>query len=205
MTGVLNHWSADEVADLHAADLSLQEALLVAPGNMRVRGAQCQMMRALRQFDAAVKACGEFAQSFPTYAFLHKEMGYDKLMLGQPSEALAEFTEADRLAPNSQLRWSWQQGMGMIYLMEGQDQKAIEWLARATLLAPNAGYPAAYLASAYALVGRDQEAREALAHYLEIWPNTTLETFRPSIGTAAFNSKMQRVLEGLRLAGLPAE
>jgi hypothetical protein len=57
--------------------------------------------------------------------------------------------------------------------------------------------------NAYALVGREQEAREALAHYLKLWPNTTLETFRPSIGTAAFNSNMQRVLEGLRLAGLP--
>jgi DNA-binding winged helix-turn-helix (wHTH) protein len=203
VTGVLNHWSSDEVADLHAADLVLRDALLVAPGNMRVRGAQCQFLRGMRQFEAAVKACGEFAQSFPTYAFFHKEIGYDKLMLGQPNEALAEFTEADRLAPDSQLRWSWQQGMGMIYLMEGQDQKAIEWLARAALQAPNAGYPAAYLASAYALVGRDQEAREALAHYLKLWPNTTLENFRPSIGTAAFNSKMQRVLEGLRLAGLP--
>jgi DNA-binding winged helix-turn-helix (wHTH) protein len=203
VTGVLNHWSGDEVADLHAADIVLQDALLLAPVSMRVRGAQCQMMRALRQFEAAIKACGEFAQSFPTYAFLHKEMGYDKLMLGQPTEAFAEFVEADRLSPDSQLRWSWQQGMGLIYLMEGQDQKAIECLGRAALEAPNAGYPAAYLASAYALVGRDQEAREALAHYLKLWPNTTLETFRPSIGTAAFNNKMQRVLAGLRLAGLP--
>jgi hypothetical protein len=52
-------------------------------------------------------------------------------------------------------------------------------------------------------VGREQEAHEALAHYLKLWPNTTLQNFRPSIGTAAFNSNMQRVLEGLRLAGLP--
>jgi hypothetical protein len=42
-----------------------------------------------------------------------------------------------------------------------------------------------------------------LAHYLKLWPNTTLKSFGPTIGTAAFNSKMQRVLEGLRLAGLP--
>ena len=63
--------------------------------------------------------------------------------------------------------------------------------------------PVAYLAAAYALAGREQEAREALGHHLKLWPNTTLKTFEPSIGTAAFNSKMQRVLEGLRLAGLP--
>ena len=101
------------------------------------------------------------------------------------------------------MRWTWNQGIGLIYLMQGQDQKAIEWLSLAALEAPNAGHPAAYLASAYALVGREQEAREVLAHYLKLWPNTTLKTFRPSIGTAAFNSNMQRVLEGLQLAGLP--
>jgi len=203
VTGVLNHWSGDEVADLHAADLALQDALLIAPGSMRVRGAQCQILRAMRQFEPAIKACSELAQSFPEYAFLHKEIGYDKLMMGQPDEALAEFLEADRLQPNSQLRWSWQQGIGLVYLMAGQDQKAIEWLSRAALEAPNAGNPVAYLASAYALVGREQEAREAVVHHLKLWPNTTLKTFEPSIGTAAFNSKMQRVLEGLRLAGLP--
>jgi DNA-binding winged helix-turn-helix (wHTH) protein len=203
VTGVLNHWSDDAVADLHAADLALQDALLIAPGNMRVRGAQCQILRAMRQFEAAIKACGELAQSFPEYAYPHKEIGYDKLMMGQPNEALAEFLEADRLAPDSQLRWSWLQGMGLVYLMQAQDQKAIELLSRAALEAPNAGHPVAYLASAYALVGREPEAREALSHYLKLWPNTTLKTFGPTIGTAAFNSNMERVLEGLRVAGLP--
>jgi len=203
VTGVLNHWSVDEVADLHAADLTLQDALLIAPGNVRVRGAQCQILRAMRRFEAAIKACSELAQSFPKYAYLHKEIGYDRLMMGEPNEALAEFLEADRLAPDSQLRWSWQQGIGLIYLMGEQDQKAIEWLSRAALEAPNAGHPAAYLASAYALVGREQEAHEALGHYLQLWPNTTLKSFGPTIGTAAFNGKMERVREGLRLAGLP--
>jgi tetratricopeptide (TPR) repeat protein len=203
VTGVLNHWSNDAVADLRTADLALQEALLIAPGSMRVRGAQCQILRAMRQFEAAIKACGEIAQNFPEYAYPHKEIGYDKLMMGKPDEALAEFLEAERLAPDSQLRWSWLQGIGVVYLMQGQDQKAIEWLSRSALDAPNAGSPVGYLASAYALVGREQEAREALGHYLKLWPKTTLKTFGPTIGTAAFNSKMERILEGLRLAGLP--
>jgi len=186
-----------------AVDLALQDARLIAPENMRVRGAQCQILRAMRQFEAAIKACTELAQSFPDYAFSHKEIGYDKLMMGQPDEALAEFLEADRLSPDSQLRWSWQQGIGLIYLMQKQDQKAIEYLSRAALEAPNAGFPVAYLASAYALVGREPEAREALGHYLKLWPNTTSKSFGPTIGTAAFSSNMERVLEGLRLAGLP--
>jgi DNA-binding winged helix-turn-helix (wHTH) protein len=201
--GVLNHWSDDAIADLRAADLALQDALLIAPRSMRVRGAQCQILRAMQQFEAAIKACSELAQSFPEYMFPHKEIGYDKLMMGQPDEALAEFLEADRLAPDSQLRWSWLLGIGLVYLMQGQDQKAIEWLSRATLEAPNAAHPVAYLASAYALAGREQEARQALDHYLKLWPQTTSKNFKPSIGTAAFNRRMERVMEGLRLAGLP--
>jgi DNA-binding winged helix-turn-helix (wHTH) protein/tetratricopeptide (TPR) repeat protein len=203
VTGVLNHWSDDAVADLHTADLALQDAIAIAPGSMTARGARCQILRAMRQFEAAIKACSELAKSFPEYAFPHKEIGYDRLMMGQPDEALADFLEADRLAPDSQLRWSWQQGIGLAYLMQGQDQKAIEWLSRAARAAPNAGHPTAYLASAYALVGREQEAHDALGHYLKLWPDTTLKTFGPTIGSAAFSSNMQRVLEGLRLAGLP--
>ena len=202
-TGVLNHWSGDVIGDLHAADLALQDAVRIAPESMIVRGAQCHVLRAMRQFEAAIRTCSEAARSFPNYPFLHKEIGYNRMMLGQLDEALAEFLEADRIAPDSRMRWSWNQGIGLIYLMQGQDQKAIDQLSRAALEAPNAGHPAAYLASAYALVGREQEAREALDHYMKLWPNTALNNFGPMVGTAAFNSKMERVLEGLRLAGLP--
>ena len=202
-TGVLHHWSSDEVADLHAADLALQDALSLAPENKRVHGAQCQLLRAMRRFEAAIKVCSELAQNFPDYAYPHKEIGYDRLMMGQPDEALAEFLEADRLAPHSQLRWSWQQGAGLVYLMQARDQEAIDWLSRAAREAPSVGDPTAYLASAYALLGREQEAHEALDHYRKLWPDATLKTLSPRIGTAAFNNKMERVLQGLRLAGLP--
>jgi DNA-binding winged helix-turn-helix (wHTH) protein/tetratricopeptide (TPR) repeat protein len=202
VTGVLNHWSSDVAADLHTANLTLQDAIHMAPDSMSVRGAQCHILRAMRQFESAIGVCGDAAKSFPQYAFLHKEIGYNRLMLGQLDDALAEFLQADRIAPDSRLRWSWYQGAGLVYLMEGQDSKAIDQLSRAALEAPNAGHPAAYLAAAYALVGREQEAREALDHYMKLWPKTALNNFGPMVGTAAFNSKMERVLKGLRLAGL---
>jgi DNA-binding winged helix-turn-helix (wHTH) protein len=180
VTGVLNNWSRDVAADLQAANLTLQEAMRIAPEDMMVRGAQCHVLRAMRQFEAAIKVCGQSAKNFPKYPFLHKEIGYNELMLG----------------------WSWNQGIGLVYLMQGEDQKAIERLSRAALEAPNAGHPSAYLASAYALVGREQEARDAMDHYMKLWPQMSLANFGPTVGTAAFNAKMVRVREGLRLAGL---
>ena len=65
VAGVLNHWSVDEVADLHAADLAVQDALLIAPGSERVRGAQCQILRAMRQFEAAIKAAANSLRASP--------------------------------------------------------------------------------------------------------------------------------------------
>jgi DNA-binding winged helix-turn-helix (wHTH) protein len=202
VTGVLNHWSKDVGADLQAANLALEEAKRIAPDDIAVGGAQCHVLRAMRQFESAIKVCGKLAQTFPKYSFLRKEIGYNELMLGRLDEALAEFQEADRIAPDSRLRWTWYQGMGLIYLMQGQDQKAIEQLSLAALEAPDAGHPAAYLASAYALMGREQEARAALGHYMKLWPKTSLNNFGPTVGTAAFNAKMERVREGLKLAGL---
>jgi hypothetical protein len=38
---------------------------------------------------------------------------------------------------------------------------------------------------------------------LKLWPKTSLDNFGPMVGTAAFNGKMERVIKGLRLAGLP--
>lgn len=203
VTGVLNHWSDDVVADIHAADQASQQALRIAPDSKVARGAQCHILRAMLQFKAAIGVCGELARSFPQYPFARKELGYDRMMLGQFDEALAEFREADRIAPDSRLRWSWNLGIGLIYLMQGQDREAIEQLSRAVLEAPDAGHPAAYLASAYALTGREQEARDTLGHFMRLRPKVSLSNFGPLIGTAAFNSKMERVREGLRLAGLP--
>ena len=201
-TGVLNRWSDDVAADLRTADLTLSEAMRVAPGSVKVGGAQCHVLRAMRQFETAIRVCGEMAKRAPNDPFLRKEIGYNRLMLGQLDEAMAEFLEADRIAPNSRLRWTWNQGIGLIYLMRGQDQKAIDSLWSASLEAPGAGHPVAYLASAYALVGREQDARDALEHYVRLWPKTSLSNFGPTIGTAAFNARMVRVREGLRLAGL---
>src|SRR5579871_1516183 len=70
-TGVLNHWSNDVVTDLHAADQALQNAVRIAPNTMIVRGAQCHILRAMRQFEAAIKVCSEVAHDFSKYPFPH--------------------------------------------------------------------------------------------------------------------------------------
>jgi adenylate cyclase len=65
----------------------------------------------------------------------------------------------------------------------------------------NPSYPAVYrcLASAFAHLGRDAEARDAGAHLLEVDPNFTISAWIARGGQS--NAKLQ--IEGLRKAGLP--
>jgi hypothetical protein len=59
------------------------------------------------------------------------------------------------------------------------------------------------LAATYAYLGRDQEARSSVARLLELLPGLTLA---PLTGgpTNRVTGRWPQILEGLRLAGLPA-
>ena len=67
----------------------------------------------------------------------------------------------------------------------------------------------AFLAAAYALVGRSEEARAALAAYLERRPGSRVSTFRTqspvplALTNAAYRQLFARVQEGLRKSGMP--
>jgi len=130
--------------------------------------------------------------------------GLANMALSKPSEALPHFRHSLRLNPRFR-PFVKHKYMGLAYLHSGQDQKAIEALNRAIAGAP--GNPTAHfaLASALALTGRVAEARETLekARGLAHDERTTLRTLRD--GYAWLGPGFERVLEGLRRAGMPAE
>ena len=68
-------------------------------------------------------------------------------------------------------------------------------------LRQNPSYPPAYhcLASAFAHLGRDAEAREAAASLLEVDPAFTVSEYIARGG----QSNVKLLIEGLRKAGLP--
>jgi hypothetical protein len=67
----------------------------------------------------------------------------------------------------------------------------------------------AFLAASYALLGRSDDARAALAAYLQKRPGTRVSTFRslspvPLVLTSqTYQQQHERVKTGLRLAGMP--
>ena len=90
-------------------------------------------------------------------------------------------------------------GIGYAFIELGRFDEAIVVGKKA--LRQNPSYPPAYrcLASAFAHLGRDAEAREAAARVLEIDPAFTISSWIARGGQS--NAKL--LIEGLRKAGLP--
>jgi adenylate cyclase len=117
---------------------------------------------------------------------------------GLPEEAVRSFERAMRMSPlDPRLRSL--AGMGYALIELGRLDEAVA--AGKKALRQNPSFPTAYccLASAYAHLGRDAEAREAAARLLEFDPAFTISTFIARGGQS--NAKL--LIEGLRKAGLP--
>jgi adenylate cyclase len=118
---------------------------------------------------------------------------------GLPEEAVRSFEHAKRLNPvDPRLHWTFA-GMGSAFIELRRFDEAI--VAGKKALRQNPSYVPAYrcLASAFAHLGRDAEAREAAARLLEVDPAFTISGLIARGGYS--NSKLQ--IEGLRKAGLP--
>jgi adenylate cyclase len=125
--------------------------------------------------------------------------GWVYRIAGLPEEAIRSFERAIRMSPVSPELYITLTGMGMAFVELGRFDEAI--VAGKKAQRQNPSYSQAYrcLASAFAHLGRDAEAREGAARVLETDPAFTISAWIARGGQS--NSKL--MIEGLRKAGLP--
>ena len=121
--------------------------------------------------------------------------GWVYRIAGQPEEALRSFEHAMRVSPVDPQLYLTFIGMGYAFIELRRFDEAIVAGKKAL---PNVG---AYrcLASAFAHIGRDADAREAAARVLELDPGFAMTAYIARGG----HSKADLLIEGLRKAGLP--
>jgi len=118
---------------------------------------------------------------------------------GLPEEALRSWERAIRVSPVDPLLHRSLHGMGTALIELRRFEEAI--VAGKKALRQNSSHSGIHrcLASAFAHLGRDAEAREAAAHVLETDPNFTISAWIARGGQS--NAKL--LIEGIRKAGLP--
>jgi class 3 adenylate cyclase/TolB-like protein/Tfp pilus assembly protein PilF len=136
----------------------------------------------------------------PAYFFY----GVNLIRKGQPEEAIRWVERAFTLSPRDPLRSVWYGVIGRAQVLIEQDEAAIGTAEKG--IAANARHPHnhAVLASALAHLGRTEDARAALADFLERQPGVTLTRYWTNIASSDPDALQAyaRYIDGLRLAGL---
>jgi adenylate cyclase len=125
--------------------------------------------------------------------------GWVYRIAGLPEEAVRSFERAIRMSPVDPQLHTALVGLGTAFIELRRFDEAIVAGKKAQRQNPRFGTIYRCLASAFAHLGRDTEAREAAAHLLEVDPGFTISAFIARGGQS--NSKL--LIEGLRKAGLP--
>jgi adenylate cyclase len=152
-----------------------------------------------RQHDKAL-AEGEMAVALnPNSAESHMRYGKILTFAGRYEESIPELKIAIRLNPIPPNLYLY--SLGISYCWTGQYEEAIKWCERAVREAPNSLFAHLFMAMAYSLAGRDEEARVAAAEVLRIHPRFSLEKFAKKVGYKNQEDK-ERLIIALRKAGL---
>jgi tetratricopeptide (TPR) repeat protein len=155
------------------------------------------IMKGVSEFEEAVKLD-------PGDSSAHAYLAHGLIAAGRPEVAMTHITEALRLDPHPLPWFIYLLGMAQ-FNMEDFEAAATSF-ERATHANPDDQYPFLALAATYGHLGRVEEAAKAVARYNVL---DVRDGYTPvAVSTAPLLSlwkpaDRQRLLEGLRLAGLP--
>jgi adenylate cyclase len=207
---VLNRYGVqDGDPFLTQAEDLVSRAMAINPDHLGILQARAALMRARGQFEEAVVAIMVVLERHPAEPTACREMGLNKLYLGETAEAAVWFRHADRVAPNDPGRWTWLQALGRALMQSSKDQEAALALRLALDNNPAWSPGKALLAAAEALSGNLAYARRLLGDYHRREPGISVTQFMrehapvPAASVSpTYNREVERIAEGLRLAGM---
>ncbi len=185
----------------------LDSALGARPRSIAALEAQCRLYSATTRYAESLVACGQALSFDPWNGSALYLFGLGQLYLGRFEEALATFTRADLYDTPAVSRWTWLLGAGWANLLLGNDEAAIEWLERSIAITPASGRSHMLMAIAYSRLGRENEARAAMATSLQFRPGSTVENVRPPSQNASpvFVKAVDDTMQVLAKLGLPEQ
>ena len=203
------YYETENELRLHRAEALLAHALALDDHHLVALKARAALLRAQGNFDSAITTAEAVIAQNPGEPWAYKEVALSMMYLGRSVEALDWFEKAELFGPRDPGRWTWLGGKGQVLILLGRDQQAIASLRAAIEANPADVGDYAVLAAAYALVGRDDQARAALAQYDRSRPGATVTNFRNlspvplQLTDPSYRRQRERLKDGLRKAGMP--
>jgi len=197
--------TADPVARFAAIEATLTKVLSRAPNN---GWAHYWMGRVLIDSNHGAQGIAESERALalnPNLAAAHAIIGFANLVNGHAEETENHVLEALRVSPRDTDANVWLGYIAEAKQFLGAYEDAVTWHHRSMEINRNRPVAHMYLASALALLGRLEEARSEAQAGLALDPKFTIQRYRVGAQSdnSVFLSQRERVIEGMRKAGVP--
>jgi TolB-like protein/Flp pilus assembly protein TadD len=208
--------SADPEGDLKRGHELVSRALAIDQNYVRAHSVRAGILRSQGHLDEAIAEHERALALDPALVLAESGLGLDYMYLGQFEKSLEFEDKAIRQSPHEPTLFILYNNKAADYFGLKQYDQAIESARRAIAINPNnVPYAHATLVAALALTGHETEAREALQRHLAL-PATepkTIAAWKAYFKARGVNERSDprfldfwdRMIEGLRKAGLPGE
>ncbi len=198
--------SDSQEADLLRAERLNEDVLSAYPDDAMAQFVRADILRGRKHFDAAIAAYRTAIALNRNFAPAYGAMASALLRAGRSADAIPEIDHAVRLSPRDPLLSFWLYVKCHAYTHLARDEEAVEWCHR-SLAASAVPYWLNYvdLAASNAWLGRQEQAESAVDALLKLKPGYTVGHWQREgwSDNPTFLREYERIVEGLRKAGLP--
>jgi TolB-like protein/Flp pilus assembly protein TadD len=201
----VNFFDDSRAGYLATAEASVIKALSMAPQHALAHGVLGLIQIHTNRANDGIAECERAVALDRNLAVAHGWIGIAKVFLGRFAETEAHVQEAIRLSPRDIFFFRWMMFVGLAKLYSGAYAEAVVWLGRSIEHDRNFPHPHFLLASALALLGRLDQAQAAMQTGRALSANFTIRRFRNNVSSndPTYMAQRERIVEGMRLAGVP--
>jgi adenylate cyclase len=189
------------------AESASRKAISLDPENRTAHAALGAALTYQGRFEEALSALARQMELNPNHAIAHQWVGIVHILMGNARLAIQPLETAIALSPRDPRMSTFIRNLALAHLHLREDAQALV-IAERSIHHPKP-WPRSFetLAAAYAVNGLMEEARAAAKRLLEHWPRYSIAMHRAEMMSRRpeFLVQRERLLEGLREAGLPVE
>ena len=159
---------------------------------------------ASRDSELSVDSARKALDISPNFAYAQSLLGLSHALFGQGAEGIIEIDQAVRLSPRDIWREAFDLHYAFAHFQCADYPEAGKWATNASLPRPGHIYPLLLKAASFGLLGEIEKARQAVDQIKSNMPEYSLIT-ADSVRIFIFDDDQNRLINGLRKAGMPEE
>ncbi len=195
-------WAEDPDANRDLADETAQRAVAADEHDAWAHASLSHVSIHRRRLDDAKRAARRALELNPNLANAEFALAGASAWSGEYDATMEHVDKAERLSPRDPAHAFFTLQRAIVAFVVGRYEEQVEWAEKMTEAAPD--HPSGWrmLAAGNGLLGRQAEAQAAVKGLLRVVPHFSIELARTSI-PGIQDMDLERLLEGLRKAGLP--